>query len=77
LVICAIIVIFFDKFNNPSREKFQNHPTKKRPTLSSGQISNCKRNPFKKSDVQQKQFMQNLGLLIIKKHLSMQFVEIF
>jgi hypothetical protein len=34
------------------------------------------KNPFKKVDVQQKQFMQNSGFIIIKNHLPMQFVEI-
>jgi hypothetical protein len=31
--------------------------------------------PFKKDDVQQKQFVEDLTLLIIKNHLPLQFVE--
>jgi hypothetical protein len=31
--------------------------------------------PFKKYDVQQKQILEDLGLLIIKNHLPLQFVE--
>lgn len=30
---------------------------------------------FKKDDVQQKQFFQDLGLLVVKNHLFMHFVE--
>jgi hypothetical protein len=31
--------------------------------------------PFKKDDVQQKDFLQDLGLLILKNNLPLQFVE--
>jgi len=31
--------------------------------------------PFKKDDMQQKQFLENLGLLIVKNHLPLQFVK--
>jgi hypothetical protein len=31
--------------------------------------------PFKKDDVKQKDFLQNLGLLIMKNNLPLQFVE--
>jgi hypothetical protein len=31
--------------------------------------------PFKKDDVQQKEFLQDLGLLIVKNNLPLQFVE--
>ncbi len=32
---------------------------------------------FKKDDVRQKQFLQDLGLLVVKNHLPMHFVESF
>ncbi len=33
------------------------------------------KDPFKKDDVKQKMFIENLALLIVKNHLLMQFVE--
>jgi hypothetical protein len=33
------------------------------------------KDPFKKDDLQQKQLLQNLGLLIVKNHLPIQFVK--
>jgi len=33
------------------------------------------KNPFKKDDVEQKMFVENLALLIVKNHLPLQFVE--
>jgi hypothetical protein len=33
------------------------------------------KDPFKKDGLQQKQFLQNLGLLIAKNHLPIQFVK--
>jgi hypothetical protein len=33
------------------------------------------KDPFKKDDVEQKMFMENLALLIMKNHLPMQFVK--
>jgi hypothetical protein len=35
------------------------------------------KDPFKKDDEQQNDFLQNLGLLIMKNQLSLQFVEVF
>jgi hypothetical protein len=32
--------------------------------------------PFKKDDVQQKQFLEDLTFLIVKNHLFLQFVKI-
>jgi hypothetical protein len=31
--------------------------------------------PFKKDDVQQKDFLEDIGLLIMKRNLPLQFVE--
>jgi len=75
LVTYAIIVIFFEQFNNPLRENFQNHQQRKGLFYLVDKFQIVK-NPFKKANVQQKQFMQNSSLLIIKNHLPMQFVEI-
>jgi hypothetical protein len=45
--------------------------------LFGGQISNffITKDPSKKDNVQQKDFLQDLGLLIVKNDLPMQFVE--
>jgi hypothetical protein len=39
-------------------------------------ISNffASKNPFKKDDVEEQKFLENLALLIVKKHLLAQFV---
>jgi hypothetical protein len=33
------------------------------------------KDPFKKDDVEQKQFLEDLGFLIVKNNLSLQFVK--
>ncbi len=55
----------------------ERQPFKKRSKISSNSISNffVAKEPFKKDDVQQKQILQNLGFLIVTKHLLLQFVE--
>ncbi len=49
---------------------------KKRPNVSTNEIFKFfLLKTFKKDDVQQKQFLQGLGLLVIKNHFCMHFVE--
>jgi hypothetical protein len=52
-------------------------PTKKWPNVCNSQISKFfgAKDPFKKDVVQQKQFLQDLALLVVKNHLLIQFVE--
>jgi hypothetical protein len=38
-------------------------------------VETSTKDPFKKDDLHQKQFLQNLGLLIVKNHLPIQFVK--
>jgi hypothetical protein len=38
-------------------------------------VETSTKDPFKKDDVQQKQFLQDLGLLNVKNHLPIQFVK--
>ncbi len=49
----------------------------KRPNIFSNSMFNffVAKKPFKKDDVQQKKFWEDLGLLIVKNHLLLQFVE--
>ncbi len=51
---------------------------KKRPNVFSNEIFEfffSVKDPFKKDDVQQKQILQYLGLLVVKNHCFMHFVE--
>ncbi len=65
-----------EEINCPLREN-ELQPSKKKPNVSSNSISRlfATKEPFKKDNVQQKQFMEDLTLLIIKNHLPLQFVE--
>jgi hypothetical protein len=58
-------------------KEYEKQPSKKRPNISSNSISNffVTKEPFKKDDVQQKQFLEYLGLLIVKNHLPLQFMK--
>jgi hypothetical protein len=68
---------FFEKQVNYRLKENERQPSKKRPNISSNSISSffATKEPFKKDEVQQKQFFKDLGLLIIKNHLPLQFVE--
>jgi hypothetical protein len=68
---------FEEKVNSPLKNILESRPTKKRPNLSNSEISKFfgAKDPFKKDDVQQKQFLQDLALLVVKSHLPIQFVE--
>jgi hypothetical protein len=51
----------------------EKQPFKKRSNISSNSISNyfATKEPFKKDDVQQKQFLKDLGFLIVTNHLPL------
>jgi hypothetical protein len=55
----------------------ERQPRKKRPHVNGIIISNffVVKNSYKKYDVQQKQFLEDLTFLIIKNHLAMHLVE--
>jgi hypothetical protein len=63
--------------NSPLINVFERQPTKKRPNVSNFEILKFfgAKDPFKKYIVQQKQFLQDLALLVVKNHLFIQFVE--
>jgi hypothetical protein len=64
------------KINCPLKED-ERQPSKKRSNVSSNSISLffATKEPFKKDDVQQKQSLEDLTLLIVKNHLPLQLVE--
>ncbi len=66
----------FEEVNCPLKE-YKKQLSKKKPNISSNSISSAfvTKEPFKKDDVQQKQFLEDLGLLIVKNHLPLQFVK--
>ncbi len=55
----------------------EKQPSKKKPNISFNSIFIyfVAKEPFKKNDVWQKQFLEDLGLLMIKNHFPLQFVE--
>jgi len=65
------------KKNNQGRENVEKQPTKKRAHISNSSILNffALKDPFKKVNVEQKMFMENPALLIMKNHLPLQFVK--
>jgi hypothetical protein len=74
---CNIFFKFEKKVNCPSRIEDLKQLSNKGPNIFSNSISNfvLEKNLSRKIDVQQKQFLKDLGLLIIKNHLPLQFVE--
>jgi DNA mismatch repair ATPase MutL len=72
-----IAKLFKEEVNNPIRENLKKQLVKKRHNLSSVAICNLfvTKNPFKKDDVQYKEFVEDLVLLIVKNRLPMHFVE--
>jgi hypothetical protein len=52
-------------------------PIKKRQNVSSSKISEFffTKLPYKKDEMQQKQFLEDLALLIVKNHLLVHFLE--
>ncbi len=51
----------------------ERQPSKKKPNIFSNSIFSffVGKEPFKKDDVQQKQFLEDLGILIVKNHLPL------
>jgi hypothetical protein len=66
-----------EEINNEIVRIIERQPTKKRPNVLTNAISVffAIKEPFNKDDVQQKDFLQDLGLLIVKNNLPLQFVE--
>jgi hypothetical protein len=66
-----------EELNGLIKGTLENQLTKKRPNVSNNAISNffTIKDPFFKNDVQQKGFLQDLDLLIVKNQLPLQFVE--
>jgi hypothetical protein len=73
---CMIAKKLEEKINNMFKD-VEKQPRKKRPHVNGTIISNffVVKNSYKKYDVQQKQFLKDLALLIIKNHLPMHLVE--
>ncbi len=68
-----IVKIFEEEINGPIKETFEKQPTKKRPNVSNNVISKffIIKDHFKNYDVQQKDFLKDLGLLIVKNQLPL------
>ncbi len=70
----------FKKFerevNCPLKEN-ERQPSRKKLNIFSNSIFNffVAKESFKKDDVQQKLFLEDLGILIVKNHLPLQFVK--
>ncbi len=73
---CSIFLNFEEEVNCPLKE-YEKQISKKILDISSNSISSffVTKEPFKKYDVQQKQILEDLGLLIVKNHLPLQFVK--
>jgi hypothetical protein len=63
--------------NSLRRTQVERQPTKKRQNVSSSKISEFffTKLPYKKHEMQQKQFLKDLTLLIIKSHLLVHLLE--
>jgi hypothetical protein len=63
--------------NNEIIRNVEKQLAKKRPNVPTSAISAffCYKKTFQKNDVQKKNFLQDLHLLIVKNNLSLQFVE--
>jgi len=72
-----IVQQFIKGFKNRLIEKgfffLEKQSTKKRSLISNFSISEffASKDPFKKNDVEQKMFVENLALLIMKNHLPL------
>jgi hypothetical protein len=62
---------------NNMKSPLERQPTKKRPIMTTNAISNFfgAIDLYKKDNVHQKDFEENLGLLVIKNHLLIQFIK--
>jgi deoxycytidylate deaminase len=73
---CYNCSYFQKEVNSIVKGVLKRQPTKKKsPNVSSSAIyKNIRaKNPFKNNDVQQKQFLQNIGLLVVKNFHPIQF----
>jgi hypothetical protein len=61
----------FEEVNFLLKGREERQPTKKKMIVSSGSIlkKNSIKDSFKKEDVPQKEFLEDLGLLIVKNNL--------
>jgi hypothetical protein len=62
----------FEEVKSKHKSPLQKLPTKKEPTMKASAISKLlfgSIDPYKKDNVHQKQFVEILGLLVIKNHL--------
>jgi len=66
-----------EEINNERRKNVEKQSTKKSYLISNFSIFEffALKYPFKKDDVEQKMFVENFALLIMKNHLPLQFVE--
>ncbi len=66
-----------NKINNEITGSVERQLVKKKPNVPTNAIFVffVVKEPFKKDDVQQKDFLQDLGLLIVKNNLPLRFVE--
>ncbi len=65
------------EMNNLMRTQVERQPFKNRPNVSSYEISKffSTKLPYKKDEVQHKQFLKDLVLLIAKSHFLVHFLE--
>jgi hypothetical protein len=68
---------FDEEMNNLVKSELERQLVKKKQNVSSSEISNffIIKILYKKEDVQLKQFLEDLALLIIKSHMPIHFVE--
>jgi hypothetical protein len=66
-----------EEINNERKKNVEKQSTKKSYLISNFSIFEffALKYPFKKDDVEQKMFVENFALLIMKNHLPLQFVE--
>ncbi len=66
-----------EEINKEGRKNVEKQSTRKRYFFSNSSTFEvfASKNPFTKNDVEQKMFMENLALLIVKNYLPLQFVE--
>jgi hypothetical protein len=66
-----------EKMNSPLGNVLEKQPAKKRPNVFNFEILEFfgVKDHLKKDVVKQKQFLQDLALLVVKNHLLIQFIE--
>ncbi len=65
------------KVNSSLKRFMEKLPTENHLSIFGSLISNCfaTKNPYKQSDVEQKKYLEDIGLLVVKNNLPIQFVE--